>query len=396
MERLAILPFENLTGDASLNWVATAAPLVVAADLSGAPKVFAQPMLSRSDAYLANSTRFVQGYFTGHAGSLRFQVEVEDASRHKMVADEAASGDLLASMNTLAKGLDSSAHSFSTSNTEAMAAWGHRDYEKAVTLDPDFGAAWFAWAETLVTRGESAQAADVAGRALKRPGLQSNVDRARLELLSATLRHDADARAKALTSLARLLRTDTPLLEALASAEMNARRFSTAVELFSNIVNVDPENAGDRNLLGYAQVYAGDFNAAAKTFEEYGKMPDQKTNSLDSLGEACFLTGRFKDAEKYFLQAYDSNHAFLAGTDLFKAAYAHWLGGDLKGADELMKRYLDTRRNDPLRAWREASWDYATGRRDQAVATLRKSPDAQIVDRQMAVRGRIPRRMWTR
>ena len=353
VERLAILPFENLTGEASLDWIASTAPAIVAADLSGVSKLFAQPMPTRSDAYLANATRFVHGSFTGHGGALRFEVNVEDASRHKMIMDETASGDVLGAMNALAKRVDPAAHSFSTSNAEALAAWGHRDFERAVTLDPDFGAAWLGWVDTLAQKGDTAQAIELANRALARSSLQSNVDRVRIELVSATLRRDSNARDKALSTLTGLLTTDVPVMQALAETELNARRFSVAAEVFNKIVKVDPENVGAMNSLGYAQLYAGDLAGAVKTLEAYGRLPDQKTNSLDSLGEAFFMNGRFAEAEKYFLQAYDSNHAFLGGADLLKAAYARWLAGDLKGADGLMTRYLETRRTDPLNAWRK-------------------------------------------
>ena len=77
-----------------------------------------------------------------------------------------------------------------------------------------------------------------------------------------------------------------------------------------------------------------------------------------------------------------------------KAAYAHWLGGDLAGADALMRRYLDLRakQNDKLVVWREAVWLYASGRRDQALAMLDKAPPDQAanMERQRSVwRGEV-------
>ena len=77
-----------------------------------------------------------------------------------------------------------------------------------------------------------------------------------------------------------------------------------------------------------------------------------------------------------------------------KAAYAHWLGGDLAGADGLMRKYLDllTAANDRQVVWREATWLYATGRRDQALAMLDKTPpdQAAAMERQRSVwRGEV-------
>ena len=108
--------------------------------------------------------------------------------------------------------------------------------------------------------------------------------------------------------------------------------------------------------LGYAQAYAGQLDSAKQTFEKYGKQPGQGPNSLDSLGEAYFMNG----------------------ADLLKAAHAHWLAGDLNGADAIAAKYL----RDP---WREASWYFSTGRRDRAIAKLQSAPDKQLIQRQVAV-----------
>ena len=103
------------------------------------------------------------------------------------------------------------------------------------------------------------------------------------------------------------------------------------------------------------------------------------------------MNGRFADAEKYFAQATARQANFLSGAPLLKAAYAHWLGGDLAGADALMQKYL-ANQNDRQTVWRQATWLYATGRRDQALAMLDKAPaeQAAAMQRQRSVwRGEV-------
>ena len=170
---------------------------------------------------------------------------------------------------------------------------------------------------------------------------------------------------------------------------MNAHNFAGAAEQYRKILALNPADAGVMNSLGYAEGFAGNLDAARKAFEEYGRQPEQKVNSLDSLGEVLFANGKFADAEKDFLDAHQAAPAFLGGADLLKAAYARWLGGDLKGADALMARYLEFRRtaHDPAVAWREAVWDYTTGRRDLAIEKLKAAPGAPqvLVGRQLAM-----------
>ncbi|HLH40472.1 MAG TPA: tetratricopeptide repeat protein [Bryobacteraceae bacterium] len=384
-QKIAILPFENLTGDDSLDWIASAAPAIVDAEIAEAGSTKAFRAAEVSAAYAGGATRLLHGYYTGGAGQLRFEVETEDASRHKIVEAMAERGDVLKAMNAVAKRIDPSARGFSTANEEAIAAWGRGEYERAVTLDPKFGAAWLSWIDSLAARGATADALDVAHRALSQAGLKSEIDRTKIEVASAALSGDVAARARALTRLAALEPNDPPLLNTLAEAELIARNFAAAASAYEKIAAIDPNNAAALNSLGYARALAGDLDGARKAFEEYGKQPAQALNMLDSLGEAYFMNARFADAEKLFLRAYQQNPAFLGGADLYKATVAHWLGGDLAGADSMFKRYLDSQRDDRLRPWRQACWLYTTGRREQAIAALESSPDKTLAARQLAI-----------
>lgn len=378
--RYALLPFDNLTGDASLDWIARTAPRIAAAEIAGT----ARPAATIGDAYLERATRFVHGYFTGTAGALRLTVEVEDASTHKMVENEQIDGPMLASVGTLSKRLEPSPEPFSTSNEAAIEAWGRGEYEKAVGIDPAFGTAWLAWMETLARSGDAAGAIDVAGRALEHP-VKSDVEALRIELTRATLQRDAHAEHEALLKLTARV-ADPRLLANLGELEVRAREFAVAEGDYKKILAVEPDNAEALNLLGYVYGYEGKIADAESTFAEYGKLPGQEPNSFDSLGEAYFMNGKFVEAEKAFLKAHDLNAALAAGGDLRKAAYARWLAGDLSGADKIFERYLDFRAKlkDPSVEWQHASWEYTTGRKDQAIARLQKSAFPQK-DMQLSV-----------
>jgi Flp pilus assembly protein TadD len=356
--------------------------------LTSVPKLLPIRTQTQSDAYLAKAARIVHGYFTGRTGDLRFEIEVEDAETHKFTDALGESADVISAMSGAAKRVNAGAHSFSTSNPAAIEAWGRGEYEKAASLDPDFGTAWLAWVESTTARGDTAKAIEIADKARRRTSMKSDLDRARLALLFATLSKDPEAPAK-LGDVARMVGTDPALYAAYADAKMRARKFADATHAFQEALELDPANGDLMNSLGYAQAFAGSMDAAAKTFERYGQQPGQKPNSLDSLGEIDFMHGRFADAEKNFLAAHESNPKLLGGEDFLKAAYAHWLADpkDLKGADALMARYLEFRRNqkDSLVAWREASWLHSTGRNELAIAKLTQVSNKQLAEQQLAV-----------
>jgi len=371
--RYALLPFDNLTGDPSLDWIARAAPRIAAAEIGNA----ARPAGTVGEAYLGRATRFVHGYFTGTAAALHLTVEVEDSTTHKMIVSEQLDGPVLGSVTALSKHLEPKAEPFGTDNEAAMEAWGRGEYEKAVGIDPSFGSAWLAWMETLARSGDVAGAIDVAGRALEHP-VKPEVDGLRIELAKATLQKDTHAEHEALRKLTSRV-ADPQLLADLGALETRAREFALAEGDYKKLLEVEPDTAEAVNLLGYVYGFEGRIADAEAAFARYGKMPGQEPNSYDSLGEVYFMNGKFADAEKAFLKAHDLNAALTAGGDLRKAAYAHWLAGDLPGADKLFDRYLDfrARLKDPSLEWQHASWEYATGRKEEAVARLQKSPSPQ-------------------
>lgn len=372
-QRVAFLPLENLTGDAALDWISSAGPKIARSQLLGGDvRIVPVQVGALREAYASGASQLVHGYFEKRREKLHFEFSVEDIRTHKMLRKASQDGDLLAVLNGLTHEIDSGAHAFSSTNPQAVAAWGQGDYERAVSLDPDFGAAWLDWAQQRVAGGESQQALDVVFRALRQRSLRSPVDRTQLELLSATLRQDASAQQRALEALARLMPRDAVLLRQLAAREMNIRKFSESVRLYQEALQADPEDSESWNLLGYAQAFTGDLAGAQKSFERYASDPSHTANALDSEGEAYFLHGQFAEAEKKFLEAHAKSPALLGGADLLKAAHARWLRGDLAGADQQFVQYLAFRaqQKDPLVPWRQAVWEYSTGRPDAAAARL--------------------------
>jgi tetratricopeptide (TPR) repeat protein len=104
------------------------------------------------------------------------------------------------------------------------------------------------------------------------------------------------------------------------------------------------------------------------------------------MGEVYFMNGRFREAEQEFFQAIALDPNFLGGSAMVKAAYAHWLAGDLPGADAMLQKFTASlaKSNLSLAVWRQATWLYATGRSDRALAMLSKAPPDERIRRQLS------------
>jgi len=125
-------------------------------------------------------------------------------------------------------------------------------------------------------------------------------------------------------------------------------------------------------MMAYAQAYGGDLDAARASAADYSRLVPDDPNAPDSLGEIEFLDGNFAAAEKLFLTAHEMNAAWRESGPLLKAAHARVMTGDVAGADGLVGRYLELRKsvNDPLIPYRQAQWEFVTGRRRQAMERL--------------------------
>ena len=382
---LAVVPFENLTGDTRFDWLGAAIPVLLERQLSASTTVRPVPVASISGAYAAGAAEVLEGYWApGPGGSLALHGTLEDLGRLRSIRTFLVTGPpdgVLSSAGQLARGLDPSARPYPSQNLAAIRAFtlaradpgsssARSLLEQAVAADPGYGPAWVALAGRLVESGEATAARQVMEQALA--AKVSEDDRARLEALQAGLRGDEAGRERALAKLSELDRGDVNLLLHAAGSAYRERRYSEAAALYGKAAAASPRQPGTWNLLAYAQACAGDLAGAEASLEKYRQLAPGDPNRLDSLGDVHYLFGRFDEARKYYLEAAATSPRFLGGGPLHKAAEAEWMAGRQGEADALERRYLDARRAaaDPLLPYREAQWKYLTGRQGEAAAAL--------------------------
>ncbi len=383
VERLAVLPFENLTGEAGLDWMGRGVALVLAHDLTPLQDVRPLAIEALREAYPARATRVVHGYLTLRQGRLRMYASIEDLARKKSVREITVSGavadGVIPPADRLARSLSRDARLFSTQNDAALkdfeegmrasdAKTAGEAFERALGRDANFGPAYVAWAERLAGAGDRAGAERVLDLS-RRPGVSlPTIERAELNSLGAALVRDQRAQLGFMREIARLTPANSELLVTLAESLVRQRSFAAAVETYTLASRADPSNGNLWNNMGYAQAYAGDADGAVGSLREYQRLAPDNVNPLDSLGEVSFHLGRFADAERYFLECQEKNAVFLGGAALWKAAQASLMLGELARADEHFNRYLEIRRrfHDPIENYRRAQWEYLSGRRRQA------------------------------
>ena len=361
---------------------------VLASDLAGAPALYAQSVDSFNGAYAVQASRVVEGYFSERNGQLEIRAAVLDVGTNKTVASLAVEGPVqqgaIPLVNRLAKELSPAARTFPSASETAFHAYGEaisasdrasalRELESATKEDPRFTLAYLDRAKVLLGEGDRTGAQQVIEAARRKQ--PDAIDAAQLDYLAAAAKGDAVAQAKALELLTRVTPTDAKVFHDLANQQLAERKFPDAVRNYEAASRLDPEESEVWNQLGYAQAFAGDLNGARGALEHYRQLvPPENVNPLDSLGEVSFYLGDFSAAEKYFLEADQKNQQEFGGVDLLKAAEARLMAGDLSGSDSLFQKYASLiQRREPGRAgYIAAQWQFLTGRRRAALASLEK------------------------
>jgi len=188
VERIAILRFENLSGDPSLAWMGRAFSEVIAFQLAGTSgmrpinstrlhsfdallgaRPISAPGISTeyTQALVAGATRIAYGDYSVRNGRLEAHLTVEDPRAPKTVATftaSAAQGDVLSAATALARDISPQANAYNTTRRDALASYiqglesgdaprMEQNLTAAVQADPDFPSSYRLLAQERLVRG---------------------------------------------------------------------------------------------------------------------------------------------------------------------------------------------------------------------------------------------------
>ncbi|MFB3779279.1 MAG: tetratricopeptide repeat protein [Bryobacteraceae bacterium] len=389
VERVGIAPLENLSEDAGLGWAGWAIAEVAAAEITGSPRIHPVRLADGRDSAAVGVTAELTGYYAVAGGRLSLHVARVDLATRRVTGSlevaEAFPDGVLRAGDALARWIEPDARPFDTRSVAALQAFAEgreaagteealKAYERSVTADPDFGAPYAAWAQALVLGADRPGAERVLERARARGDRIAESRRAELDLLGAALSGDPKGRRRALIALTRATPADAAVFRQLAGEEAAARRYGEAAEFYRKAASLDPLSGPTWNQLGYVEASRRNLEGARSALAEYARLEPRNANPSDSLGDVHYHLGAFEEAEKHYLRAYEIDPSFLGGVDLYKAARARLMTGDVSGAETLFGRYLGSTvaARDGLSDFRRAQWLYLTGRREEAVARLKR------------------------
>lgn len=398
-QRVAILPFENQTGDPALDWPVGVVRFALARQLEVLPRVSVFLARSASEAAAQGATRTISGVIATQERAVGFRFLIEDPQ-----AREALSGGLAGSSKSnsptpdwtsVMANLAVAVNAAIRPNVQPAPSQIHNDQaarllsealsttdpsvaltklELSTAADPACGWCWNLWAEQAMRAGGPSALQSVIARSRPHSRQIDLLSRARLDLLESGITRDVQARKSALERLTRALPTDVNSLAQLAEIYTNLRQLDRAEATLRQAVASESGRADLWNSFAYALAYLTRYPEADLAIKEYERSDPNAANPLDSRGEIQMMAGHFREAAKSFESAWEKDKRFNNGASLEKAALALWLNGEKKEAGKFLDRYLAARQQsgDPAAELIRARWEYLFGQTAQARARLQR------------------------
>jgi tetratricopeptide (TPR) repeat protein/tRNA A-37 threonylcarbamoyl transferase component Bud32 len=351
---LAIMPFYNASGDASLDWLGSSLAEMLGTDIgqSAQVRMVSQDRLQQvlEDLHLSASSQIdvptlhrvadftnaqtvVFGQYIKAGAEIRITTTVLDLAhdaRSVVVTDVPQEKDLLTSVDKLAadlrqklsadpkilKALQANAERPSTSSIEAL-----RDYEDglklaragdnikaqlqfqaATTADPNFALAFSRLAETYSNLGHDDLAQTASRRAVELSESLPAPERYLIEANNARITNNTQKAIEAYQQLAAANPADTGVQFALAALYEQNSNFSAAKQRLASVLTNDPKNVEALLATGRVDIKSGDPHGGLDDLTRALNLAieldnqEEKASILQATGIAYELLNRPEDA----------------------------------------------------------------------------------------------------
>jgi len=190
-------------------------------------------------------------------------------------------------------------------------------FARALELDPEFAMAMLGLAR-FSDRGQAESLLRRAGRA--RSELNER-EKLHLDLQWAGFKEDREGALKVAREIRKRYPDDFRATMHLARSELARGNSDSAIEIFSELLAVDPNNAEAYNQIGYYYAYRGDYEKAIANLKKYQFISPDQANPHDSLGEVLAYAGHYDEAIVNLEKALKIKPDFFPAYDHLGVAY---------------------------------------------------------------------------
>jgi len=213
-----------------------------------------------------------------------------------------------------------------------------RPLEKAIELDPDFAMAYFYLGFTHISIGnvKAGQEAFQKAKALA----HKVTERERLYIeaaYTAMVEGNWEARYRLIQELIQKYPKEK-LAHFWQGVFHRGRDYKMAIDEQNKVLELDPDYGLAHNELGYDYLFLRNFDKSVEHFQKYASLNPKDANPLDSLGEAYFLMGRLDEAIAKYKEALAVEPGFLSPN--FCIAYIYALKENPAEAESRLETFI--------------------------------------------------------
>jgi serine/threonine protein kinase/Flp pilus assembly protein TadD len=436
---VAVITFENHTGDPSYDYLRKAIPnlLITSLEQSKYLRVVTwermQDLLKQTNrpdvdiidkelgfelCRMDDIEAIVLGSFTKAGEVFATDVKVLDVNTKSLIKSASSRGKGVDSIlqkqidklsKEISKGIgvterphDESRHPIAEVTTESMDAYNHylkgRDhyerlyneearacFEKAVKLDPEFAAAHLYLASVHGRLRNTSSRDHHYRKAMDYADKANRKERFYIEAAYAvSIEGDIKKRFRILKQMAEEFPDEKLVHQLLASHYRVNELFYQAVEEYDKVLELDPNYGWAMNELAYMYSDAGYFDKAHDYLQRYIAASPGDANPIDSMGELYFRMGKLDDAIAKYREALELKPDFYYA--YWEIAYISAIKEDYGEALRWIDSFLEKTPSFGTRAeglqWK-AFYHYWTGRLEEAQAIaqeLREAAEAEGSD----------------
>jgi tetratricopeptide (TPR) repeat protein/TolB-like protein/predicted Ser/Thr protein kinase len=221
--------------------------------------------------------------------------------------------------------------------------------EKAVEKDPAFALPYYYLTRVYNNLADAPRAAKAMDQFKKlskvNPG--KGKDALYIAALSALMEKDIPGYIRGLNEVIKADPQDKRAHADLAWLYRNDKKYPEAVAEFEKALAIDPNFGYALNLLAYTYNDMGEKDKAIVTFDRYAAVQPNDANPLDSMGDLYFLNGEFDKARSKYQQALAIRPGFPS---TWKLAYLYAMDGDYEAALRWVDDMITRAQTDGMRA----------------------------------------------
>lgn len=185
-------------------------------------------------------------------------------------------------------------------------------FAKALELDPDFAMAMVG----LARHSDREKGHSLTKRASQLRSRLNEREQLHLDLQLAYWDKGHQEAVRIAREIRKRYPEDIRAASILANDEVSRGNTERGIQIFQELLAIDPNIADAYNQIGYFEAYRGNYEKAVEAFQKYQFMAPDQANPHDSLGEVQAFSGRYDEAIA------NLNKALAVKPDFF-VAHAH-------------------------------------------------------------------------